>query len=110
MEHTAGTGCRQLLECAGRAQRRRRFGSFPDGSGTLASYLPRLQNLKRRGASLPAALQKRWRAPPTALLQTLPFQNVRRLGVRPSSVAVLLRRVDRQSAAATALWIVPGRL
>src|SRR5437667_136320 len=33
MEHTVGKGCRQLLECAGRAQRRRRFGSFPKGYG-----------------------------------------------------------------------------
>src|SRR5439155_4941334 len=70
----------------------------PTVAETLVSCVPRLQNPKRRGPSLPAALQKRWRAPPTALLQTLPLQHVRRFGLR------------RQSAAATALWIVPRRL
>jgi hypothetical protein len=32
------------------------------------------------------------------------------ISARNRRQAVLLRRVDRQSAAATALWIVPGRL
>src|SRR5206468_8168710 len=92
-------------------RRRRRFGSFPDGCGYtgLARSTPAESRAAWRFASLASRrTPKRWRAPPTALLQTWPLQHVRRLGLRPCSVAgladptplaVLLRRVDRQSAA-----------
>ena len=80
---------------------------------------PSATAITRGGRKPLVPYNSRWRAPPTALFQTLPLQHVRRLGLRPSSVAgladptplaVLLRSVDRQSAAATALWMVPGRL
>ena len=47
------------LECAGRAQRRRRFGCRRTAVLTQSSGVARAPNPKRRGASLPAALQKR---------------------------------------------------
>src|SRR6266699_5091445 len=48
----------RLAECAGRAQRRRRFGSHAAVVEMPIACVPRERNPKRRGASLPAALQK----------------------------------------------------
>src|SRR6266496_5670084 len=47
----------KLLDCAGKAQRRRRFGSSPDGPGKSASSGPRPKNPKRRGASFSGAVE-----------------------------------------------------
>jgi prepilin-type N-terminal cleavage/methylation domain-containing protein len=87
-----GTGARKILDCAGKAQRRRRFGSPPDRCENPIAGAQRTQNPKRCRASLASlatALQNDQRPSDQRISDSSPVANVTHLTLPRCHAATL---------------------